>query len=37
MDTDAELIAFIEAHKETIGTTELFRAGIEKIKKEGLN
>lgn len=34
-DDDAELIEYIEANKERIGTTELFRAGIEKIKNEG--
>lgn len=34
-DDDAELIDFIETNKDRIGTTELFRAGIERIKKEG--
>jgi hypothetical protein len=35
-DTDAELISFIDSHKEKHGTTELFRMGIEKLKEEGL-
>ena len=35
-DDDADLIAFIEANKERYGTTELFRMGIDCIKKEGL-
>ena len=35
-DEDAELIEFIEENKEDIGTTELFRTGLEKLKKEGL-
>ena len=35
IDDDADLIAFIEENKE-IGTTELFRRGIEKLKSEGL-
>ena len=34
---DADLIDFIEQHKDTHGTTELFRAGLEKVKNEGLN
>lgn len=36
LDSDKELIDFIEANKEKHGTTELFRMGIEKIKAEGL-
>ena len=36
-DTDAELIELVEAHKDKFGTTEIFRQGLEKIKKEGLN
>lgn len=32
---DADLIEYIDANKERIGTTELFRAGIERIKNEG--
>ena len=36
-DTDADLIKFIEEHKADIGTTEIFRLGIEKLKNEGLN
>lgn len=35
VDDDADLIEFIENNKSK-GTTELFRAGIEKLKKEGL-
>ncbi len=27
-DTDADLIAYVESHKEKDGTTEIFRAGI---------
>lgn len=34
-DEDAELIAFIEDNKAKHGTTEIFRAGIEKLKNEG--
>lgn len=33
---DADLIQFIEQHKNATGTTELFRRGIEKLKNEGL-
>lgn len=36
IDDDANLIQFIDKHKEDIGTTELFRRGIEKLKSEGL-
>ena len=36
LDTDRDLIAFIEANKEKHGTTELFRMGLEKLKAEGL-
>lgn len=35
-DDDAELITFVEENKEAHGTTELFRAGLEKLKNEGL-
>ena len=34
-DEDADLIQFIEKNKQNIGTTELFRAGLEKLKEEG--
>lgn len=35
-DEDRELIEFIEQNKDTYGTTEIFRAGLEKVKNEGL-
>ena len=35
-DEDAELIQFIDQNKDKQGTTELFRAGLEKLKNEGL-
>lgn len=35
-DTDADLIAFVEQNKDSHGTTDIFRAGIEKLKNEGL-
>ena len=36
-DEDAELIEFVEtAKKNVIGVTDIFRAGIETIKNEGL-
>lgn len=35
-EEDAELIQFIEKNKKNIGTTEIFRAGLEKLKEEGL-
>ena len=35
IEDDADLIQWIEDHKE-VGTTELFRKGIEKLKSEGL-
>lgn len=34
-DDDAELIAFIDANKEHVGTTELFRRGLEKLMESG--
>ena len=36
LEEDAELIEFIEQNKSTTGTTEIFRAGLEKVKNEGL-
>lgn len=33
-DEDRELIEFIEQNKDSYGTTELFRAGLEKLKSE---
>lgn len=36
VDDDADLIAYIDDQKANIGTTELFRRGIEKLKTEGL-
>lgn len=35
-DEDAELIAFVESLRGRIGTSDIFRIGIETIKKEGL-
>ena len=34
-DTDQEIIAYIEAHKERFGTTEIFRAAMEMLIKNG--
>lgn len=34
-DDDNELIQLIENNKSKYGTTELFRLGLEKLKKEG--
>ena len=34
-DEDSDLIQFLEQNKAKHGTTELFRAGIEKLKNEG--
>lgn len=36
LDTDKDLIDFIESNKEQHGTTELFRLGLEKLKNEGI-
>ena len=35
-DEDRELRECIEQNKGTYGTTEIFRAGLEKVKNEGL-
>lgn len=35
VDDDRDLIDWIESNKEKTGTTELFRAGLEKLKAEG--
>ena len=35
VDDDAELIGFVEKNKDEHGTTEIFRAGLEKLKSEG--
>ncbi len=35
-EDDADLIAFIEENKETIGTTELFRRALELLMDEGI-
>lgn len=35
-DEDAELIAFADSIKGRIGTSDIFRIGLETIKKEGL-
>lgn len=35
VDDDAELIKFVEENKDKHGTTEIFRAGLEKLKNEG--
>ena len=34
-DTDKEIIAYIEANKERFGTTEIFRAAMEELIKNG--
>ena len=34
-EEDAEIIRFMEANRERIGATEIFRAGYEKLKTEG--
>lgn len=33
---DADLIAWIEEHKQTTGTSQLFREALEKYMKEGV-
>ena len=35
LDTDQEIIDYIEAHKERFGTTEIFRAAMEALIKNG--
>ena len=35
LDTDKEIIAYIEASKERFGTTEIFRAAMEALIKNG--
>lgn len=35
-DEDSDLIEFVESIKDKIGPSEIFRAGVESIKKEGL-
>ena len=35
LDTDKEIIDYIEAHKERFGTTEIFRAAMEALIKSG--
>ena len=35
LDTDKEIIAYIEANKERFGTTEIFRAAMEELIKSG--
>lgn len=34
-DDDADLIAFVDAVKGTVGVTEIFRLGADQLKKEG--
>lgn len=34
-EEDRDIIRFIDAHREQIGPTEIFRAGYEKLKSEG--
>ena len=35
---DADLIEFIESHKEEVGTSQIFRSALEDfVKKEGFN
>lgn len=35
LDTDQEIIDYIEANKERFGTTEIFRAAMEMLIKNG--
>ena len=35
LDTDKEIIDYIEANKERFGTTEIFRAAMEMLIKNG--
>ena len=35
LDTDKEIIAYIEANKERFGTTEIFRAAMELLIENG--
>ena len=35
LDTDKEIIDYIEAHKERFGTTEIFRAAMEMLINNG--
>ena len=35
LDTDQEIIDYIEANKERFGTTEIFRAAMEALIKNG--
>ena len=35
LDTDKEIIDYIEANKERFGTTEIFRAAMEALIKSG--
>ena len=35
LDTDKEIIDYIEAHKERFGTTEIFRAAMELLINNG--
>ena len=35
LDTDKEIIAYIEANKERFGTTEIFRAAMEALINNG--
>lgn len=37
LDGDRDLIAFIESSKGKYGTSDIFRAAIEKLKNEGLS
>lgn len=36
IEDDADLIDFVNQYKDAVGTTELFRRGLEKLKSEGL-
>ena len=35
LDTDKEIIDYIEANKERFGTTEIFRAAMEALMRNG--
>lgn len=36
VNDDADLISFIDQHKEMYGTTEIFRIAVDRLKNEGL-
>lgn len=36
-DDDADLIEWFDQHKDRYGPTDIFRAGVEELQKEGLD